>query len=151
MSCLLVFVSGSSVKMAAVPVWAPLLPIQPKPKVWNRLHLILNTWQQLERRKGERRKKFFKKEKQSGFVNELPPNSPLPSSTLCPLPLFSLCLFFPRHFLVTPESSETIVSTCLSCCQRRRHRRRLLMPFYPSYKVSVPLTGHEMKEETYKK
>lgn len=62
-SCLPVFVSGSSVKMAAIPVWAPLLPIQPQPKVWNRLHLILNTWQQLERRKGERRKKSKKKRK----------------------------------------------------------------------------------------
>ena len=81
--CLPVFVSGSGVKMAAAPVWAPLLPIQPQPKVWNRLHLILNTWQQLERRKGERRKKFFffkkekRKEKRSGFVNELPPTLPL--------------------------------------------------------------------------
>lgn len=62
-SYLLVSVSSSSVKMAGVPLWAPLLPIQPQPKVWKRLHLILNTWQQLERRKGERRKKSWKKRK----------------------------------------------------------------------------------------
>lgn len=35
-------------------------------EVWNRLHMILNTWQQLERRKGERQKKsvFSKKKKE---------------------------------------------------------------------------------------
>lgn len=67
-----------------VPVWAPLLSIEPQPKVWNRLHLILNTWQQLERRKGERRKKKTlkkdKKEKKNRV--DLSERSLLPSLSL---------------------------------------------------------------------
>lgn len=126
-----------SVKMAAVPVWAPLLPIQPKPKVWNRLHLILNTWQQLERRKGERRFFFFfKKSKIEWICQRAPPY--LPSHLLSVFSPVSLFVSFPHHFLVTPESVEKIVSVCQSSCQRHRQERWLLMPFYPPNKVSVP-------------
>ena len=87
-----VFVSGSGVKMAAAPVWAPLLPIQPQPKVWNRLHLILNTWQQLERRKGERRKKFYKKKKKKRKTEWICQRAPsyLPSLRTSLAPFLSL-------------------------------------------------------------
>lgn len=64
-------------KMVGVPLSFPFVlplflcplptPLVVQPKVWNRLHLILNTWQQLERGEKAReggKKSFFLKKKE---------------------------------------------------------------------------------------
>lgn len=43
---------------------SPSLAVQPRPRVWNRLHLILNTWQQLDtQREREREPELEEKER----------------------------------------------------------------------------------------
>lgn len=103
----------------------------------------------VRKEKRREKKKVFQKRKTEWICQRAPSyNSPLPFVYFLSLaPFLSLSLFFPHHFLVTVERAETIVSTCLSSCQRHRRIHGLLMPFYPHYKVSVPLTGHEMKKE----
>lgn len=107
-------------------------PPPPQLKVWNTLHMILNTWHQLERRKGERQKKkvFFpqKKTRKKSKAERVRRGAPSPCLPVQPL-------FF-SPFWVSPKTG-TIKSTHVS--PTVKHRNRDVCRLCPFIQPTKPL------------
>lgn len=119
--CLPVFVFGCRVKMAAATASV---------RVWNRLHMILNTWQQLEREKARDQKKvlfFFKWERKE--KQRVHPGSPSPPFFFFMFSHFSFLFVFPGFGAQSCEcrdGSSPLMSVQLSNTQTEMFAARPL-------------------------